>query len=96
MPRTTQPNQTLTNEPVAQPQAPQLDPSEKTTKMNLSHDITVNGITYPAGQNVTVPKRQADDLARMDYEYTKQLEERHVRHEIISNAGTLAMGSGAQ
>ncbi len=39
-----------------------------TTKMNLQNDITVNGVKYHRGMNVEVPKAQADDMARIDYE----------------------------
>ena len=40
----------------------------ETTKMNLNNDVTVNGKTFKAGQNVEVPKVQADDIARIDYD----------------------------
>jgi hypothetical protein len=39
-----------------------------TTKMNLQNDISVNGVKFRAGMNVEVPKNQADDVARMDYD----------------------------
>jgi uncharacterized protein (DUF1684 family) len=42
-----------------------------TTKLNLMNDVTVNGKSYQAGQNVEVPKAQADDIARIDYDNQK-------------------------
>ncbi len=43
----------------------------ETTKMNLQTDITVNGVKYRRGMNVAVPKKQADDIARIDYDAQK-------------------------
>jgi hypothetical protein len=43
-----------------------------TTTMNLSNAIRVNGVLYPKGMKVEVPKAQADDIARMDYEANEQ------------------------
>lgn len=40
----------------------------ETTKINLYNDVTVNGVKYRRGMNVTVPKGSADDIARIDYE----------------------------
>jgi hypothetical protein len=42
--------------------------TEETTTMNLQNNIKVNGVTYTRGMKVTVPKAQADDIARIDYE----------------------------
>lgn len=66
----------------------------ETTKLNLSHDITVNGRTYPAGQNVEVPKNQADDISRMDHEHNQYLNTLHVKRTREVNAGTMAVGGG--
>jgi hypothetical protein len=67
-----------------------------TTKMNLQHDITVNGRTFKAGQNVEVPKAQADDIARIDYDNTK-LEQSYNKKQVYEkNAGSFAVGSGAE
>lgn len=63
--------------------------------INLSHDITVNGKTIPAGRH-SVPKEQAADLMRMDKEYSDHLKQRHIRHDYQRSAGTLAVGSGAE
>jgi hypothetical protein len=45
-----------------------------TTTINLSNQIKVNGITYPKGMRVEVPKAQADDIARIDYDANVQKE----------------------
>lgn len=64
----------------------------ETTTMNLTNDVTVNGIKYRAGNNVTVPKKQADDIARMDYEHNKYLKGLHEKHTYEVNAGTIGVG----
>lgn len=38
----------------------------KTSKMDLDHDVTVNGVTYSAGKDVEVPSDQAEDIKRMN------------------------------
>ena len=40
----------------------------KTSKMDLEHDVTVNGVTYAAGKDVEVPSDQAEDIKRMNEE----------------------------
>ena len=50
---------------------PRQDQGETTT-MPLHNQIKVNGVTYQPGQQVKVPKAQADDLARIDFEATEQ------------------------
>lgn len=39
-----------------------------TTRINLMNDVTVNGREFKAGHNVEVPKVQADDISRIDYD----------------------------
>jgi hypothetical protein len=39
-----------------------------TTTMRLGNAVTVNGVRYNPGLKVTVPKAQAEDLERIDYE----------------------------
>lgn len=39
-----------------------------TTTMRLGNKVTVNGVTYHPGLKVTVPKAQAEDLERIDWE----------------------------
>lgn len=62
------------------------------TTINLQNDITVNGKVFKAGQKVPVPKDQADDIARMDYEHQKYKDNLHVKNVYESNAGTIAVG----
>jgi len=70
---------------------------QETTKINLSNDVTVNGRTFKAGQNVTVPKDQAEDISRIDYEHTQYKNNLHVGRKYRPvNAGTIAMGGGAE
>lgn len=67
-----------------------------TTKLNLQNDITVNGVQYKAGQNVEVPKAQADDIARIDYDNTKLQQSYNKKQVYEQNAGSFAVGSGAE
>ena len=71
-------------------------PNSNETTMNLHNDITVNGKTFKAGQNVAVPKEQADDIARMDFEHQKYKDTLHVKRTFESNAGTISVGGGAE
>jgi hypothetical protein len=68
----------------------------ETTKINLQNDITVNGRTFKAGTNVEVPKSQADDVARMDYEHNQYKNTLHTKRTFEVDAGTIAVGGGAQ
>jgi hypothetical protein len=63
-----------------------------TTKINLHHDIRVNGVFYRAGTNVEVPSAQADDIARMDYEHQQYKENLHRKNVYEVDSGTIAMG----
>jgi hypothetical protein len=67
-----------------------------TQKINLHNPITVNGVTYPAGQGVEVPKTQADDIARMDYDHQQYKGGLNTKHTYEVDAGTMAVGGGAQ
>lgn len=67
-----------------------------TTNMNLTNDITVNGKKYHAGTNVIVPKNQADDIARMDHEHNLYLKGLNQKHSYTVDAGSIAVGGGAQ
>lgn len=69
--------------------------SEKTT-MNLQNEVTVNGVKYPAGSRVEVPKAQADDIARIDYDNTKLQQSYNKKQVYEQNAGSFAVGSGAE
>lgn len=71
------------------------EPTTETTKINLHNPITVNGITYPAGQNVEVPKRQADDLSRMDYEHEQYKSNLHVKRTFEEKGPTIGVGGGS-
>ncbi len=39
---------------------------DSTKKIDLEHDITVNGVTYKAGKGVEVPSAQAEDVQRIN------------------------------
>jgi len=41
--------------------------ADETTSMNLQNNVTINGRKFTKGMNVIVPKGQADDIARIDY-----------------------------
>lgn len=68
----------------------------ETTKINLSNDVTVNGRVYKAGRGVEVPKAQAEDIERIDHEHNQYLAGLNKRHVYKANAGTIAMGQGAE
>lgn len=68
--------------------------STETTRINLANSVTVNGITYPAGKNVEVPKKQADDIARIDYDHQQYLSTLHKKSVYEVNSGTMAVGGG--
>lgn len=70
--------------------------SNETTTMNLNNDVQVNGKTYRKGQKVEVPKDQADDIARIDYEHQKYKENLHVKNTYEVNGGTMSVGGGAE
>lgn len=69
--------------------------NEKTTKINLHNPITVNGVTYPSGQGVEVPKRQAEDLSRMDYEHEQYKANLHTKRTFEEKGPTIAVGGGS-
>ena len=64
--------------------------------MNIQNDVTINGRTFKAGQNVEVPKTQADDIARIDYEHQKYKNNLHVKNVYEVNGGTMSVGGGAE
>ena len=66
------------------------------TTINLHNDVTVNGKKFSAGQKVEVPKAQADDIARIDYEHEQYKSTLNRKREFTVNSGTIAMGGGAQ
>lgn len=69
-------------------------PESETTTINLHNDIRVNGVLYPKGQGVKVPKRSADDIARMDFEHEQYKANLHKKNTYEVNGGTIAMGGG--
>lgn len=66
--------------------------AKETTTMNLHNDVTVNGVTYRAGQGVEVPAAQADDIARLDYDHQQYKDNLHKKNVYEVNSGTIAMG----
>jgi hypothetical protein len=64
-----------------------------THKINLHNDITVNGVTYKAGQGVEVPRKQAEDIQRIDYEHQEYKANLNVKRTFEENAGSFAVGS---
>lgn len=68
----------------------------ETTSINLQHKITVNGVSFGPGQGVTVPRNQADDLLRMDYEQQQYRNNLSVKNTYEVNSGTIAVGGGAE
>ena len=72
--------------------APESTPESQTTTVNLHNDITVNGVKYRAGQGVKVPKDQADDIARIDYNHQQYKENLHRKRVYEENLGNSAVG----
>lgn len=70
--------------------------TNETTTVNLTNDIRVNTRLYKAGHNVIVPKDQADDIMRMDHEHNKYKSQLLTKQTYETNAGTMAVGSGAE
>ncbi len=70
--------------------------SQETTTINLQNDVIVNGKTFPAGQRVEVPKSQAEDIERIDFDHTKYQKGLSKKHTYEVNSGTFGVGSGAQ
>lgn len=71
-------------------------PTNEETTVNLQNDVTVNGRTYKAGQSVAVPKVQAEDITRIDYEHSVYLNNLHVKRSSEVNAGSISAGGGAE
>lgn len=69
-------------------------PESETTTINLHNDITINGTRYSKGQSVRVPKAQADDIARMDYEHEQYKANLHKKNTYEVNGGTMSVGGG--
>lgn len=69
--------------------------NEETTTMNLHNDVQVNGVRYRAGQGVKVPKSQADDISRIDYDHQKYKENLMKKNTYEVDSGTMAVGGGA-
>lgn len=65
-----------------------------TTTIRLDNDVRVNGRLFKAGQKVVVPKDQADDISRMDFEHNQYKDGLNKKREFIQDAGTMAVGSG--
>lgn len=72
-----------------------IDRSASTT-VNLQNDVTINGVTYKRGQKVEVPKHQAEDISRIDYEHSQYKENLHRKRTMEINAGTIAAGGGTE
>jgi hypothetical protein len=66
------------------------------TKVNLLHDITINGVRFPAGKGVEVPRHQAEDITRMDHEHQQYLNNLNRKRIMEVDAGTIGVGGGAE
>jgi hypothetical protein len=71
-------------------------PASTTQTITLHNDITVNGVTHRAGRSVNVPKAQAEDIGRMDYEHEQYKNTLHTKTEYRPvRLQTIAVGGGA-
>lgn len=68
---------------------------QETTTVNLRHDVTVNGVTYKAGQRAVVPKNSADDIVRIDSEHQDYKDNLHKKRNFQVNSGSMSVGGGA-
>jgi hypothetical protein len=68
----------------------------ETTSINLQHRVTINGKSYGPGTGITVPRNQADDLLRMDYEHQQYRNNLQTKQTYEVNAGSIAVGGGAE
>lgn len=76
--------------------ANQSPTQSETVKVNLQSDVQVNGVTYKKGQGVEVPRAQAEDISRIDYDHTQYKGKLNTKQTYETNAGTMAVGGGAQ
>jgi hypothetical protein len=60
--------------------------------VNLINDIEVNGVKYRKGQNVQVPRSQADDIQRIDYDHQQYKDNLLKKNVYEVNSGTMAVG----
>lgn len=70
--------------------------STETTTIALLNNVTINGRTFKKGPRVEVPKRQAEDILRMDHDHNQYLLGLNKKHTYEVDAGTMAVGSGAE
>ena len=66
-----------------------------TIRINLTREYETNGVKIPAGSH-DLPKDLADDLIRREAAYAAYSKGIMEKHENISNAGTMAVGSGGE
>lgn len=67
----------------------------ESTSISLRNNITINGTTYRKGSNVEVPRKVAEDLLRMDHDYTEYEVNLHKKRTSETNLGSMAVGDGA-
>lgn len=83
-----------------QAQPAQEPAEEKTIKINLLNDITISNVhmtrVFKAGQGVEVPEAMAEDIQRIDYEHQQYKDNLNKKRVFEVNAGTMAVGSGAE
>lgn len=60
----------------------------ETTTMNLHNSVRINGVIYPKGASIKVPKSQADDIARIDYEASEQQNNLVKQRSYVAPAGS--------
>lgn len=73
---------------------------QKTTTINLSHPVRISNVKgdwqFPAGTNVEVPVSMADEVMRIAFEHQEYLNNLHKKRTFEQDAGTIAVGSGAE
>ena len=69
--------------------------NEETT-IELQNDVTINGIKYPAGKAVKVPKEAADDIKRIDADYQQYERNLLVKRTSNVDSGTFSVANGAE
>lgn len=67
-------------------------PESESTTLNLRNDVTINGVKYRAGRNVRVPKAQAADIERIDFEHDEYKSNLMKRRKYEVDSGTMSVG----
>ena len=63
--------------------------------ITTEHEVTINGVKYPVGKH-KLPEDVAEEVSRISSDYAKNLAKLNIKHTYNHNAGTVAVGGGAE